>query len=105
MDLVCSLDDLPFIGDSDVLTLCLGQKSSASSRVPGNAELGVFLHQLLVLYAYIFLLGILIYAKFFFLLTRLKLLKSPEDDSRSPNLASATKDQKIPANPMPQGLS
>ena len=41
----------------------------------------------------------------FFLLTRLKLLKTPEDDSGSPNLASATKDQKIAANPMPKGLS
>ena len=34
-------------------------------KVLGNAESGVFLRQLLVLYAYIFLLGILIYAKFF----------------------------------------
>ena len=41
----------------------------------------------------------------FFLLVNLKLLKTPEDDSGSPNLASATKDQKIAANPMPQGLS
>ena len=49
----------------------------------------------------LFLLGILIYANFFFLLTRLKLLKTPEDDSGSPNLASATKDQKIAANPLP----
>ena len=32
-------------------------------------------------------------------------LKTPEDDSGSPNLASTTKDQKIAANPMPQGLS
>ena len=32
-------------------------------------------------------------------------LKTPEDDSWSPNFASATKDQKIAANPMPQGLS
>ena len=32
-------------------------------------------------------------------------LKTSEDDSGSPNLASATKDQKISANPMPQGLS
>ena len=32
-------------------------------------------------------------------------LKTPEDDSGSPNLASATKDQKIAANPMPQGFS
>ena len=36
------------------------------ARVLANAELGVFLRQLLVLYAYFFLLGILIYAKFFF---------------------------------------
>ena len=34
-------------------------------RFLGNAKSGVFLRQLLVLYAYIFLLGILIYAKFF----------------------------------------
>ena len=52
----------------------------------------------------LFLLGILIYANFF-LLTRLKLLKTPEDEGGSPNLASATKDQKIAANPIPQGLS
>ena len=52
----------------------------------------------------LFLLGILIYANIF-LLTRLKLLKTPEDDSGSPNLASATKDQKIDAYLMPQGLS
>ena len=42
----------------------------------------------------LFLMRILIYANFF-LLTRLKLLKTPEDDNGSPNLASATKDQKI----------
>ena len=41
----------------------------------------------------------------FFLLARIKLLKTPEDNSESPNLASATKDQKIAANSMPQGLS
>ena len=35
-------------------------------RVLGNANSGVFLRQLLVLYVYIFLLVILIYAKFFF---------------------------------------
>ena len=34
-----------------------------------------------------------------FLLTRLKLLKTPKNDSGSP------KDQKIAANPMPQDLS
>ena len=31
--------------------------------------------------------------------------QTPEDDSGSPNLASATKDNKIAANPMPLGLS
>ena len=36
-----------------------------SFRVLGNAESGVFLRQLLVLYAYIFLLGILIYTNSF----------------------------------------
>ena len=41
----------------------------------------------------------------FFLLMVSNSLKTPEDDSGSPNLASATKDQKISANPMPQGLS
>ena len=45
------------------------------TRVLGNAKSGVFLRQLLVLYVYIFLLGILIYASFF-LLTLLKLLKN-----------------------------
>ena len=49
----------------------------------------------------LFLLGILIYA-IFFLLTRLNSLKTPDDDSGSPNLASATKDQKIAAKPMTQ---
>ena len=39
----------------------------------------------------------------FFLLMRLNLLKTAEDDSGGPNLASATKDQKITANLMPQG--
>ena len=34
-------------------------------RVLGNAESGVFLRQLLVLYAHFFLLGILIYANSF----------------------------------------
>ena len=38
--------------------------------------------------------------QFFFLLTRLKFLKTPEDDSGSLNLASATKDQKTAANSM-----
>ena len=60
---------------------------TSAGNVLGNAESGVFLRQLLILYAYIFLPGILIYAK---------LLKTPEDDSGSPNLASATKDQKSP---------
>ena len=40
----------------------------------------------------------------FFLLSCLKLLKTPENDSRSPNLASATKDQKIATNPMPENV-
>ena len=46
------------------------------------------------------LLGILIYGNFFS-----ADVSQPEDYSESPNLASATKEQKIAANPMPQGLS
>ena len=64
-----------------------------------------FLRKILVLYAYIFLLGILIYANFSSSDVSQTPLKTPEDDSGSPNLASATKDQQIPANSMPQGLS
>ena len=56
-------------------TLGSGLFSHAFSRVLWNAESVVFLRQLLVLYAYIFLLGILIYAKKI-LLTRLKLIKN-----------------------------
>ena len=51
-----------------------------------------------------FLLGILIYANFFFCRRVSNSSKTPED-SGSPNLDSATKDHKIAANPMPQGLS
>ena len=43
--------------------------------------------------------------QFFFCWRVSNSLKTPEDDSWSPNLASATKDQKIAANPMPQDLS
>ena len=46
-----------------------------SDRVLGNAESGVFLRQLLVLYAY-FPAGDSNLRQFFFLLTRLKLLKN-----------------------------
>ena len=46
-----------------------------------------------------------LFTPIFFLLTHLKHLKTPEEDRRSSNLASATKDQMISANPMPQGLS
>ena len=46
----------------------------------------------------LFLLGILIYANFF----SADASQTPEDDSGSPNLASATKDQKIAANPCPR---
>ena len=41
----------------------------------------------------------------FFLFETLNFLKTPEDDSGSPNLALVTKDQEIAANRMPQGLS
>ena len=49
----------------------------------------------------LFLLGILIYAIFFCCRRVSNSLKTPEDDSGSPNLASATKYQKIAANLMP----
>ena len=59
----------------------------------------------LVLYVYIFLLGILIYASFFSADASQTSKKTHGDGSRGPNLDSATKDQKITTNPMPQGLS
>ena len=54
------------------------------------------LRQLLFLYTYIFLRGILIYAKFFFCSHVSNSLKTPEDDSGSPNLASAAKIRRSP---------
>ena len=43
--------------------------------------------------------------QFFFCWRVSNSLKTPEDDSGSPNFASSTKDQKITANPLHQGLS